>query len=89
VILRPGFLTGTRGSHDSRPVEGIFRKAASLAGSISGNKLKDFWAQDADLVARAAVAAGIECLEGKQTEKVRVLGQADVVKLGRTEWKET
>ncbi len=32
--------------------------------------------------------AGLDALEGKQTEKVRVLGQADVVRLGRTEWKD-
>lgn len=88
VIIRPGLLVGARGSHDSRPSEFVLRKVAGFAGGVSGNKLKDFWAQDADVVAKAAVRAGLDCIEGKQTETVKVLGQADVVRMGRTEWKD-
>lgn len=58
------------------------------AGSWSGNRLKDFWAQDADVIAKAAVRAGVDCVEGRETERFRVLGQADIVRLGRTEWKD-
>lgn len=88
VIVRPGLLVGARGSHDSRAAESILHKIANLAGGLSGNKLKDFWAQDADVVAKAAVRAGLDCVEGKQNEQVRILAQGDVVRLGRTEWKD-
>ncbi|KAK5163873.1 Protein fmp52, mitochondrial [Saxophila tyrrhenica] len=86
VVLRPGLLVGNR--NESRFGEMVFRKIAAGAGAISGNRLKDFWAQDADVVAKAAVRAGLDCMEGKQEEKFRLLGQADVVRLGRTEWKD-
>lgn len=85
IILRPGLLVGTRASHDGRAAELALKKIANLAGSISGNRLKDFWAQDADVIARAAVRAGLDCLKGKEKEKFKVLGQADIVRLGRTE----
>ena len=63
------------------------QKVANLAGSISP-KLKDFWAQDADVIAKAAVRAGLDCLEGKEKEKFRVIDQAEILRLGRTEWKD-
>ncbi|KAK5113191.1 hypothetical protein LTR62_003527 [Meristemomyces frigidus] len=85
VIIRPGLLVGAR--NDLRTAEFALQKVASFMGSISGNKLKDFWAQDAEVVARAAVKAGMDCVNGKQTEKVRVLTQADIIRLGRAEWK--
>jgi len=70
---------------DSRFAEAVLRKTAMTAGSWSGNRLKDFWAQDADVIAKAA---GVDCVEGRETERFRVLGQADIVRLGRTEWKD-
>jgi len=86
VILRPGLIVGNR--EDSRPPEFIFRKIANTFGAVSGGKLKDFWAQDADVIARAAVNAGLQCIEGKKKEDgLWLLGQADIVRLGRTEWK--
>ncbi|CZT17168.1 related to Protein fmp52-1, mitochondrial [Ramularia collo-cygni] len=84
IILRPGLIVGAR--DDTRIVEAAFRKLAGAMGAVS-NKLKDFWAQDDEVIARAAVRAGLEALkdvDGK--EKVTILGQADVVRLGRTEW---
>ncbi|KAK3711490.1 Protein fmp52, mitochondrial [Vermiconidia calcicola] len=86
VFLRPGLLVGAR--NDTRMAEAAMRSVANVAGSVSGNRLKDFWAQDADVVAKAAVRAGLDCIEGKEKEKIRVLEQADIVRLGRTEWKE-
>jgi len=83
VILRPGLLVGHR--DESRPAEFVVRKIAGLAGMV-GNGFKDFWAQDAEVVGRAAVSAGLQALEGGKP-KVWELGQADIVKLGRTEWK--
>jgi hypothetical protein len=50
--------------------------------------LKDAWAQDADVVARAAVSALLDVQNKRNTEKVRVLNQQDVIRLGRTQWKE-
>ncbi|GAB7340146.1 hypothetical protein MBLNU457_6627t1 [Dothideomycetes sp. NU457] len=86
VIVRPGLLVGAR--KDSRPPEFLFRKVAGFLGAVSGGLLKDFWAQDAEVVARAAVRAALDAVQGRQTEAVRVLSQADIVRLGRTEWKD-
>ncbi|KAK8244878.1 hypothetical protein HDK77DRAFT_482100 [Phyllosticta capitalensis] len=84
VILRPGLIVGSR--EDSRPAEFAIRKVAGFAGCVS-NSLKDFWAQDAEVIARAAVHAGELCVEGKHDKGVWVLGGSDIVRLGRTEWK--
>jgi uncharacterized protein YbjT (DUF2867 family) len=83
VILRPGLLVGDR--QDSRPAEFVVRKIAGLAGAFS-HSLQDFWAQEASTVGRAAVSAGLQALEGGHP-KVWTVGQADIVRLGRTEWK--
>jgi hypothetical protein len=57
-------------------------------GAVSGGWLKDGWAQDADVIAHAAVAAGFEALDKDSgTPKVWFVQQADVVRLGRTERK--
>ncbi|KAI9690705.1 MAG: Protein fmp52, mitochondrial [Bogoriella megaspora] len=88
VILRPGLIAGDRG--ENRFAEACMRKVAAAAGGIS-NKLKDFWAQDAHVIARAAVKAGEMSVEGKKPEgtgKVWFVGQSDIVRLGRTEWKD-
>jgi len=86
VIVKPGLLVGTR--EDSRPGEFFARKVAGFLGGISGGLLKDSWAQDADVVARAAVKASLDAVEGRQTEAVRVLDRTDIVRLGRTTWKD-
>ena len=83
VIVKPGLLVGTR--DNSRPAEATVQKIANVMGGVS-NVLKDFWAQDADVVAKAAIAAARECAEGKRKEGVWVIEQAEVVKLGRTQW---
>ena len=83
VILRPGLIVGTR--EDSRPPEAALRKLANFMGSVSGGALKDFWAQDAEVIARAAVSAALQAEQ--RDEKVWMVGQSDVVRLGRTEWK--
>jgi uncharacterized protein YbjT (DUF2867 family) len=83
VILKPGLLVGTR--KESRPTEWLVQQVAKGAGAV-GNGLKDFWAQDAEVVAKAAVSAGLSCVEGKREEGVWILEQKDVVRLGRTEW---
>jgi uncharacterized protein YbjT (DUF2867 family) len=85
VILRPGLILGTR--EDSRPAEAVVRKIAGVAGWLLGNGGTDFWSQGADVIAKAAVAGGLQALEGKVTENVWVVEQSDIVRLGRTEWK--
>ncbi|RDL37167.1 Uncharacterized protein BP5553_04600 [Venustampulla echinocandica] len=85
VILRPGLIVGER--EESRPAEWLVRKIAGAAGMISTG-LKDVWAQDKDVIAKAAVSAGLKALEGgEDVPKVWMVGQSDIVRLGRTEWK--
>jgi len=86
VIMRPGLIIGAR--EDSRPPEFVVQKVASFMGTVLGNRGKDFWAQDAGVIAKAAVEAGLQCVEGKKEEGVWMVGQSDIVRLGRTEWKE-
>lgn len=83
VILRPGLLVGDRA--ESRPAEWVIRQVAKGVGAL-GHALVDSWAQDAAVVARAAVGAAVLCAEGKREEGVWVLDQKEIVKLGRTEW---
>ena len=85
VVLRPGLLMGQR--DDSRPAEAIVRKIAQAMGGVS-KALTDFWAQDAEVVARAAVAASRECAQGRKSEGVWIIDQAEIVRLGRKERKD-
>jgi uncharacterized protein YbjT (DUF2867 family) len=80
VILRPGLILGSR--EKSRPAEFVLQKIAGLT-SVLG--FKDAWAQDAEIIGRAAISAGMKALEGG--EKVWQVEQKDIVRLGRTEWK--
>jgi len=86
VVLRPGLIVGTR--DDSRPLEYVLRVVARGLGAVTGGALKDSWAQDAGVIARAAVRAGLECVGGKREgkERIWVLEQADIIKLGKPEW---
>ncbi|KAG9189171.1 hypothetical protein G6011_06039 [Alternaria panax] len=80
VILRPGLIVGDR--TDSRPVEAALR---SLAKGLRGftPKMTDWWAQDASMIARAAVNAGVHCIEGKKDDGVWLLDMKDIVALGK------
>lgn len=84
VILRPGLIVG--GREDSRPPEAAMRYVAGFLGAISSSWLKDGWAQDADVIAKAAVSSGLKALAG-EGPKVWTMGQSDIVRLGKTEWK--
>ena len=85
IILRPALLVGVR--QESRPAEAAMRFFAMKMGSVN-NILKDFWAVDVDIVAKAAVSATQQCLEGKREKGVWKVEQADIIRLGRTEWKD-
>jgi uncharacterized protein YbjT (DUF2867 family) len=86
VILRPGLIAGNR--EETRMAEGILRKVAAGLGMISTH-LKDTWAQEAEVIGKAAVSAGLKALNGDAPEKVWILTGSDIIRLGRTEWKET
>lgn len=83
VILKPGLLVGAR--QDNRPPEAVLRIIAQALGTISKAWLTDWWAIDADVVGRAAVAAALECSEGKRDEGVWELEQSDILRLGKNE----
>lgn len=55
VVLKPGLLVGEREER---------RGVAKGVGWVSAGRLTEWWAQDAGCVARAAVRAGWECVEG-------------------------
>lgn len=86
VILRPGLIVG--GREKPRMVEQPLHYVANFFGGISGGKLKNFWAQDADVIARAAIRAGTDnsVWEGKGLEEggkiIWALTQADIVAVG-------
>lgn len=80
IILRPGLILG--GREDSRPAEFAIQKLAGLFKTLTP-KLTDFWAQDAATIARAAVVAGVQCVEGKREGGVWVVGQTEIIALGK------
>lgn len=83
VILRPGLISGTR--DESRPMEAAARFVAGWVGKVHSS-LKDGWAQEAEVIGRAAVNAGLKALEGDVpagSEKVWMLGGGDIIKLGK------
>lgn len=86
AILRPGLIVG--GREQPRMVEKQMHGVANFLGAVSGGRLKNCWAQDADAIARAAVRVGMEdsVWEGRGPEeggkKIWVLTQADIVTLG-------
>jgi uncharacterized protein YbjT (DUF2867 family) len=87
VLLRPGLIVGERS--DSRPAEYVARQIATFAGKIGGSKWTDSWAQDADVIAKAGVHAAIQCIDGTRKEEgVWIIGQSDIIRLGKTEWTE-
>jgi uncharacterized protein YbjT (DUF2867 family) len=86
VILRPGMLRGQR--ENPRLAERILNTGITVLGKIGGRGVEDSLAQDADVVARAALAAGLQCIKGEKEKGVWELAQKDIVRLGRDEWKE-
>jgi len=86
VILRPGLLRGQR--EKPRLVERILGAGITMLGKIGGQGVEDSMAQNADVVARAAVAAGLQCVKGEKEKGVWELAQKDIIRLGRDEWKD-
>ncbi|KFZ18296.1 hypothetical protein V502_04163 [Pseudogymnoascus sp. VKM F-4520 (FW-2644)] len=84
VILRPGLILG--GRDHLRVGEYAVQGVARLFGAVSGGWLSDGWAQEADVIAKAAVSGGLKALAGEGPASV-TLGQPEILRLGRTEWK--
>lgn len=84
IILRPGFLMGKREvSHAGGPLlESVFRGMRTYLGQGAQDK----FAQEDQVVARAAVRAATLAAEGKAPSNYWILEQSDIVKLGRDEW---
>lgn len=80
IILRPGLIMGTR--EDRRPFEFGARKVAAGLKALTGGFLSDGWAQEAPVIARAAIQAALDCATEKRQPGVWVLEQADILKLG-------
>lgn len=86
VILRPGLILGDREvPHAGAP---LMIGAVKGLGRILGLGVQDRIGQEAEVIARAAVQAARIAEEGKAPAKFWVLEQNDIVRLGRTEWKD-
>ncbi|KAJ4299013.1 Protein fmp52, mitochondrial [Kalmusia sp. IMI 367209] len=80
VILRPGLIQGTR--EESRPAEAVIRGFAGVLRKISP-KLTDFWVNEAGVIGKAAVVAGLRCVEEGKEAGLWEVGQGEIEKLGR------
>ncbi|KAF7196756.1 Protein fmp52-2, mitochondrial [Pseudocercospora fuligena] len=83
IIVRPGMILGER----EKPKAPFFEWLLSNTHKVSQG-LQDSMGQDQRIIGKAAVAAARQAQEGKAPSKYWVLEQADVVRLGRTEWKD-
>ncbi|KAL6874996.1 NAD(P)-binding protein [Trichoderma novae-zelandiae] len=81
IIVRPGLILGER--EQGRFLEGL---GVAVARGLGFLGLKDSVAQDAEVIARAAIKATQLADEGKAPSKFWVLGPKDIIRLGRTEW---
>ncbi|KAJ6181149.1 hypothetical protein N7519_011610 [Penicillium mononematosum] len=82
IILRPGMIIGREESKSfllEKFVEGLQRLGQGVQDKVGQNQAT---------IGRAAVAAARMAEEGKAPSKYWVLEQADIVRLGRDEWKE-
>ncbi|OQD73565.1 hypothetical protein PENDEC_c014G02445 [Penicillium decumbens] len=82
VILRPGMIIGRETSKAP-----LFEKVVESLNNL-GQGLQDKIGQDQTIIGRAAVAAARMAEEGKAPSKYWIAEQADIVRLGRDEWKE-
>jgi uncharacterized protein YbjT (DUF2867 family) len=79
VIVRPGLIMGDRS--ESRPAEAVMRSIAKGLRSLTPKI--DRWAQDGSMIARAAINAGVQCMEGKKEGGVWDIEMTDIVALGK------
>lgn len=84
VILRPGMILGTRETPRGGMGEAYFESAVRGLNRVG---LQDSLGQEAEVIARAAVRASQLVEEGKAPSKHWIIEQAEIIRLGRTEWK--
>ncbi|KAI1777514.1 NAD(P)-binding protein [Hypoxylon cercidicola] len=84
IILRPGIILGDREvPHQGGPLmTGLVRGLGKI-----GQGLQDRFGAEAEVIGRAAVHATVLAAEGKAPSKYWILEQADIIRLGRDEWK--
>ncbi|OJJ43034.1 hypothetical protein ASPZODRAFT_169627 [Penicilliopsis zonata CBS 506.65] len=82
IILRPGMIIG-RETAKAPFFESVVENLNKL-----GQGVQDRIGQNQTTIGRAAVAAARMAEEGKAPSKYWILEQADIVRLGRDEWKE-
>ncbi|KOC09284.1 hypothetical protein AFLA70_39g003950 [Aspergillus flavus AF70] len=82
IILRPGLIL-----QREKPKAALLENIVQNLNKI-GQGVQDMIGQDQTVIGRAAVAAARMAEEGKAPSKYWVLEQADIVRLGRDEWKE-
>lgn len=82
IIVRPGAILGER-TNQKKHGSTIMHTIINVLPGVARDRL----GQDADIIARAAVNAALLAKEGKAPSKYWVLEQADVVRLGRDEYK--
>ncbi|KAM0331607.1 hypothetical protein ACHAQA_003286 [Verticillium albo-atrum] len=85
VIVKPGAILGAR---EQPHFGGGFLNAAVRSLSYVSQGLQDAVGQEHEVIARAAVRAAQVVAEGGAPEKYWVIESADIVRLGRTEWKQ-
>lgn len=84
VLVRPGFIGGHRA--EARPAETVLKKLVGGVAWMPGGKgVAEGLMQPADWIARAAVRAGVECVEGTRDKGVWILDTKEIVRLGREE----
>ncbi|EPE10373.1 protein fmp52 [Ophiostoma piceae UAMH 11346] len=84
IILHPGLILGDR--EVEHQGAGLFKSLARGIGAVSPG-IKDSLAQDADVIAKAAVHAAVLASQGKAPSTYWDVEVADIVRLGRDEWK--
>lgn len=82
IILKPGLIMGER--EVGRAGEGVAQAVVRGLGGISEG-LKNSFGQEGSVIARAAVKAAEMAAEGKAPSKYWVIGQGDIVKMGKPE----
>ncbi len=85
IIVRPGVIMGKR--EQTRTAEGWFQSLVNGLGKLSPGA-RDALAQDADVIAKAAIHAAKLAEEGKAPSKYWAVERSDIIRLGRTEWKD-
>lgn len=84
IIVHPGLILGDRETEHQGA--GLFKSIARGIGAVSPG-IKDSFAQDADVIAKAAVHAALLASQGKAPSKYWDVEVGDIVRLGRDEWK--